>query len=60
MNWDTAQQAVRILMNGVGVYLMSIGVPENIVLAITGFVLSGGAVAWWFFWERNRSGSSTI
>jgi len=55
MSWDDVQQVVRIVMNGVGMWLAAKGLPDNIVQAIIGVGMSSAAVAWWYFWNRSRS-----
>jgi len=61
MTWDTLQQVIRIVLYSVGGYFLGDGVVDSEVYqAAIGGVLAVGAFVWWFFWERNRSGTSTI
>lgn len=54
MTWNDIQQMLRIVMNGLGMWLAAKGLPEDIVLAVTGGLMSAAAVAWWWFWNRTR------
>jgi hypothetical protein len=56
MNWDSIQQLVRIVAYAVGGYLLGDAVAnsEQFQAAVGGLV-SVGAFAWWFYWERKRA-----
>ena len=54
MNWDSIQQLVRIAMQMVAGYLVSIGWPEDMTMLVAGIGTSAAALAWWFFWNRTR------
>lgn len=54
MNWDSIQQIVRIVMYAVSGWLMKMGWPEDMTIALTGVATGAAAIAWWFFWQRNR------
>lgn len=55
MNWDTVQQAVRIILGWLGAYLVSKGLvnAEN-AATLTGGLLMVAQVGWWMFWNRKR------
>ncbi len=54
MNWDSIQQIVRIVMYSVSGWLMNMGWPEDMTVALTGAVTGLVAIGWWLFWDRNR------
>lgn len=55
MNWDTAQQFFRILLQAAAGALVSKGIlTEEIATTAVGGLLSLGGVAWWLVWNRKR------
>jgi len=53
MNWDTIQQFLRIVMQVVSGYLVGQGfLTDEMMVTLTGGVISLANVAWWFFWHR--------
>jgi hypothetical protein len=52
--WDSIQQIVRIVMYMVSGYLVKMGWPEDMTVALTGGAIGLATVGWWFFWERKR------
>jgi len=58
MTWNSLQQFLRIVMQFIGGMLVAYGWADTAgVEAITGFIVSGGALAWWAYWWVN-SGSA--
>lgn len=56
MDWDTVQQVFRIVLNAIGAALVSKGyLNQEMLTALVGGILSIGSVAWWFFWNRNKT-----
>ena len=55
MNWDTAQQFFRILLQAAAGALVSKGIlTEEMATTAVGGLLSLGVVAWWLVWNRKR------
>lgn len=55
MNWDTAQQFVRIGLQFVTGALVAKGIlTEEMATTATGAALSLAGVAWWAIWNRKR------
>lgn len=55
MNWDTAQQLFRILLQAGAGALVSKGIlTEEMAATATGAVLSLAGVVWWAVWNRKR------
>lgn len=55
MNWDTAQQLFRILLQAGAGALVSKGVlSEEMATTAVGALISLGGVAWWAIWNRKR------
>lgn len=55
MNWDTAQQLFRILLQAAAGALVSKGIlTEEMAATASGAVLSLAGVAWWVLWNRKR------
>lgn len=58
MTWDSIQQVLRILLNGLGAFLVGKGVvTEAMVPTLVGGILSVGSVMWWALWQRHRAES---
>lgn len=56
MNWDSLQQVLRIVLYAGGGYLFGDAVKDGeLFQQAVGGLLSVGAFAWWWFWERNRA-----
>ena len=56
MNWDSAQQLLRILLQVGAGALVSKGIlTEEMAATATGAVLSLAGVAWWAYWNRKRA-----
>lgn len=56
MDWNSAQQILRIVMQVVAGFLISKGyLNEEMATTLTGAVLSFAAVVWWFVWNRKAS-----
>lgn len=55
MTWDRIQQLIRIVayMAGSGLFGSEVASGDLFTAAIGGIV-SVGAFAWWWFWERKR------
>jgi hypothetical protein len=55
MDWNTLQQAIRILLQFVAGILVSRGVmTADMAAQATGAILSLGGIAWWVYWNRKR------
>lgn len=55
MTWDQIQQIVRIVLYAVGGYVFGDAVVEGDTFQqAVGGVLSVGAFAWWYIWDRKR------
>lgn len=55
MNWDTAQQFVRIIMQVLAGMLVSKGIiTAEMGVTLTGAVISLSGIAWWAMWDRFR------
>lgn len=55
MTWDTVQQVLRIILYSVGAFLFGESTADGeLFQGLIGGVLSVGAFAWWWFWERTR------
>lgn len=52
MDWNTAQQLLRIGMNALGAFLVAKGLSGDVVTAVTGVLMSGASIAWWWFWNK--------
>lgn len=56
MNWDSAQQLLRILLQiGAGALISKGILTEEMAAIATGAVLSLAGVAWWAYWNRKRA-----
>lgn len=55
MNWDSAQQRLRIVLQMGAGALVSKGIlTEEMAATATGAVLSLAGVVWWAVWNRKR------
>ena len=55
MNWDTAQQFIRLSLQFAGGALVARGVlTEEMAAQATGAILALASVAWWMFWNKKR------
>lgn len=56
MNWDTIQQLLRIIAYALGGFFLGEAVTngQQFQAAVAGLI-SVGAFAWWWFWERQRA-----
>lgn len=55
MNWDTAQQFVRIGLQVAAGALVQRGLlTEEMAATASGAALSLAGVIWWFVWNRKR------
>lgn len=53
MDWNTAQQLLRILLQVGSGALISKGVlTEEMAATLTGGVISVASVVWWLFWNK--------
>lgn len=56
MNWDTAQQFLRIALQAGAGALVSKGIlTEEMATTAAGAILSLTGVAWWLVWNRKRN-----
>jgi hypothetical protein len=56
MNWDSAQQLLRILLQiGAGALVSKGILTEEMAATATGAVLSLAGVVWWAYWNRKRA-----
>lgn len=53
MDWNTAQQLLRILLQfGSGVLISKGVLTEEMAVTLTGGVISVASVAWWLIWNK--------
>lgn len=56
MNWDTIQQVLRIVLYAGGGLVFGDAVKDGeLFQQAVGGIMSVGAFAWWFIWERKRA-----
>jgi hypothetical protein len=56
MSWDTVQQFARLIAQFGAGYLVQNGlITEDMSTTLVGSALSLGGIAWWVFWDRNRT-----
>lgn len=58
MDWNTAQQLIRILLQiGAGALVSRGYITEDMAAQATGALLSLGGIAWWAVWNRKHKAS---
>ncbi|WP_350297353.1 Pam3-gp28 family putative phage holin [Agrobacterium arsenijevicii] len=55
MDWNTAQQLLRILLQfGSGVLISKGVLTEEMAVTLTGGVISVASVIWWIAWNKKE------
>lgn len=59
MNWDTAQQFVRILLQfGAGLLVSNGIITADMQTSLVGALMSLAGIVWWAVWDRKRKVAS--
>lgn len=61
MDWNTAQQFVRILLQfGAGLMVNNGLITADMQQTLIGGLMSLIGVAWWILWDRKRKAAATV
>lgn len=61
MNWDTAQQFVRILLQfGAGLLVSNGFITADMQTGLVGALMSLAGIVWWAVWDRKRKATATV
>lgn len=61
MDWNTAQQFVRILLQfGAGLMVNNGLITADMQQTLIGGLMSLIGVAWWIIWDRKRKATATV